>query len=52
LEYLRGKLLAEGLSYDELRELQDFGARGLIDPGDVELLETAGVPEKLVKEEE
>jgi hypothetical protein len=43
LEYLRGELRAECLSYAEVVELQtlvDF-----IEPGDVELLEAAGVPE-------
>ena len=46
LEELRTILRAENMSYDELHELQDLGARGLIDPGDVELLEAAGVPEQ------
>lgn len=43
LEYLRGELRAERISYDELHELQDLAT--YIDPGDVELLEPAGVPE-------
>ena len=43
LEYLRGELRAERLSYGELAELQ--GLADQIDPGDVELLEAAGVPE-------
>lgn len=43
LEYLRGELRAERISYDELIELQ--GMVGEIDPSDVELLEAAGVPE-------
>jgi len=43
LEYLRGKLRAERISYGELAELQGLASE--IDPGDVELLEAAGVPE-------
>ena len=43
LEYLRGELRAERISYGELSELQ--GLAKYIDPGDVELLEAAGVPE-------
>lgn len=43
LEYLRGELRAERISYGELAELQ--GLASFIDPGDVELLEAAGVPE-------
>lgn len=43
LEYLRGELRAERLSYGELAELQSLAPH--IDPGDVELLEAAGVPE-------
>lgn len=43
LEYLRGELRAERISYGELAELQCLAAH--IDPGDVELLEAAGVPE-------
>jgi hypothetical protein len=43
LEYLRGELRAERISYGELHELQDLKAH--IEPGDVELLEAAGVPE-------
>lgn len=43
LEYLRGELRAERISYDELSELQSLA--GYIDAGDVELLEAAGVPE-------
>jgi len=46
LEELRTILRSESMSYDELHELQDLGERGLIDPGDVELLEAAGVPER------
>lgn len=43
LEYLRGELRAGRISYGELAELQSLAA--YIDPGDVELLEAAGVPE-------
>lgn len=43
LEYLRGELRAERISWGELHELQ--GLADEIDPGDVELLEAAGVPE-------
>lgn len=43
LEYLRGELRAERISYGELAELQ--GLADKIDPDDVELLEPAGVPE-------
>lgn len=43
LEYLRGELRAERISYGELAELQGLTAH--IEPGDVELLEAAGVPE-------
>ena len=43
LEYLRGELRAERMSYGELAELQGLAA--YIDPSDVELLEAAGVPE-------
>jgi len=43
LEYLRGELRAERISYGELAELQ--GLADQIEPGDVELLEAAGVPE-------
>lgn len=43
LEYLRGELRAERISYGELAELQDLIPH--IDAGDLELLEAAGVPE-------
>lgn len=43
LEYLRGELRAERISYGELAELQSLVPH--IDPGDLELLEAAGVPE-------
>jgi hypothetical protein len=43
LEYLRGEIEAERISYDELFELQSLTK--YIEPGDVVLLEWAGVPE-------
>lgn len=43
LEYLRGEIDAERISYGELHELQGLAEH--IDPGDVQLLEWAGVPE-------
>lgn len=43
LEYLRGEIHAERISYLELAELQ--GLAEFIEEGDVELLEWAGVPE-------
>jgi hypothetical protein len=43
LEELRAELRAERISLDELIELQ--GLAEYIEPGDVELLEAAGVPE-------
>lgn len=43
LEYLRGELRAERISYEELAELQSLAPH--IEEGDVELLEAAGVPE-------
>lgn len=43
LEYLRQELRAERMSYGELAELQSLAEH--IEPGDVELLEAAGVPE-------
>lgn len=45
LEYLRGELQVGRISWDELAELQDLTPH--IAPGDVELLEAAGVPEFL-----
>lgn len=44
LEYLRSQLDAERISYGELAELQ--GLADHIEPGDVQLLEAAGVPEQ------
>lgn len=43
LEYLRSQLDAESISYGELAELQSLSE--YIEPGDVQLLEAAGVPE-------
>lgn len=43
LEYLRGEIEAERISYEEVAELQDLAE--YIDKGDVLLLEWAGVPE-------
>lgn len=43
LEYLRGELRAERISWGEFHELQSLAE--YIDAGDVELLEAAGVPE-------
>jgi hypothetical protein len=43
LEYLRGEILAERISYGEIAELQ--GLKAYIQPGDMLLLEWAGVPE-------
>jgi len=44
LEYLRGEIEAERISYGEIAELQSLA--GHIEPGDVLLLEWAGVPER------
>jgi len=43
LAYLRGEIEAERISYEEIAELQ--GLVPHIDPGDVLLLQWAGVPE-------
>ena len=43
LEYLRGELRAETISYGEIAELQTLAEH--IEKGDTELLEAAGVPE-------
>jgi len=43
LKYLRQQIRHESSSYGELLELQSLA--DCIDPGDVELLEWAGVPE-------
>ena len=44
LAYLRREIQAERISYGELAELQSLVP--YIDPGDMLLLEWAGVPEK------
>jgi hypothetical protein len=43
LEYLRGELRAQRISWGELAELQSLAP--YIEPGDVELAEPAGIPE-------
>jgi hypothetical protein len=43
LEYLRGEIEAERISYGEIAELQSLAE--YIDKGDVQLLQWAGVPE-------
>jgi hypothetical protein len=43
LEYLRGEIKAERISYGEIAELQSLA--GHIDPSDTQLLEWAGVSE-------
>ncbi len=45
LEYLRGAIEKECISWGELMELQGLAEEGLIPDGDVVLLEWAGVPE-------
>jgi hypothetical protein len=50
LEYLRGEIRAERISWGELAELQGLAEH--IEPDDVELLEWAGVPEFPEDEEE
>lgn len=45
LEYLRGELRTGRMSYEEQSELQCLIPH--IEPGDMELLEAAGVPEEL-----
>lgn len=44
LEYLRGEINAERISYGEIAELQSLSKH--IEPNDVQLLEWAGVKEK------
>ncbi len=46
LEYLRGELRAERLSYGDLAELQALGQEGRIPADDLELREAAGLPEQ------
>jgi hypothetical protein len=43
LEYLRGEIRKQRISYSEIAELQSLAAH--IETGDTELLEWAGVPE-------
>ena len=43
LEYLQGEIEAERISYGEIADLQTLTE--YIEPGDVQLLEWAGVPE-------
>lgn len=43
LKYLRGEIRKESISWGEIAELQNLAK--YIEPGDVELLELAGVPE-------
>ena len=43
LEQIRASIRAENVSYSEIADLQ--GLADHIEPGDVELLEWAGVPE-------
>ena len=45
LEYLRGEISAERISYSELAELQSLAEH--IEPGDTQLREWAGLPEDL-----
>ena len=45
LEYLRGEILAERISYGELDELRKLSI--FIEENDILLLEWAGVPEKI-----
>jgi len=45
LEYLRGEILAERISYSELDELKELSI--FIEENDTLLLEWAGVPEKI-----
>ena len=48
LEYLRGEIRAERISYGELSELQSLVP--YIEVGDVELFEAAGVPEGFARQ--
>ncbi len=45
LDYLRGEIKAERISYGEIEELQNLGTQGLIPKSDVVLREWAGIPE-------
>lgn len=46
LEYLRGEILAQRISYSEVVELAELAKAGYIEPNDATLLEWAGVPER------
>lgn len=46
LDYLRGEIEAERISYGEIAELQELADQGHIPEGDTLLLEWAGVPER------
>lgn len=48
LEYLRGEIRAEQISYDEIFELESLAEH--IEPDDVELLQWAGVCESCGKQ--
>lgn len=48
LEYLRGEIRAGRISYGEISELEVLAEH--IEPGDVELLQWAGVPEHAEEE--
>ena len=43
LEYLRGEIKAEQISYGEMMELQSLSKH--IEPGDIELLQWTGIDE-------
>ena len=45
LNYLRGQIEAESISWHELAELQGLGAEGLIPEDELTLREWAGLPE-------
>jgi hypothetical protein len=49
LEELRAAIRAESISYGEIAELESLAEH--IEPGDVELLEWAGVPEDVAREQ-
>lgn len=49
LEYLRGQLDAENISYEEIAELQSLAE--FIKPGDTQLAEAAGIPETPARHE-
>lgn len=47
LKYLRGEIKAERISYGEIAELRGYALAEYIDPGDIVLLDWAGVKENL-----